>query len=110
MAWFSNFLIYSFLGFLLEVLFARVTRSSKRDRKCRRFLPLCPVYGLGAMLILLLPAQVRGSPWLLFLWGGAAATAAEYLLGLFYERVAGVKFWDYSHLPLNVGGKICLLF
>ena len=64
--WFWYFVIYSFLGFLTEVAFARLTRNPKRDRKCRYFLPLCPVYGLGAIAILLLPEPVRQNPLLLF--------------------------------------------
>lgn len=108
--WFWYFVLYSLIGFVLEVLFARAIRNPKKDRKCLYFLPLCPVYGLGAVLILLLPATVRGNPWLLLPCAALTATAPEYLLGLFYERVAGVQFWDYSHLPLNVGGKVCLLF
>ena len=47
--WFWYFMLYSFLGFVLEVLFARAIRNPKRDRKCFYFLPLCPVYGLGAV-------------------------------------------------------------
>ena len=108
--WFWYFVCYSLIGFVLEVLFARVIRNPKKDRKCLYFLPLCPVYGFGAVLILLLPPAVRQNPWLLFPCAALTATAAEHLLGLFYERVAKVQFWDYSHLPLNVGGKVCLLF
>ena len=37
-------------------------------------------------------------------------TAVEYVTGLFYEKVFRVSFWDYSHLPLNLGGWVCLLF
>ena len=48
MRWLWYFIIYSFCGFLLEVAFARAIRHPKRDRKCLIFLPLCPVYGLGA--------------------------------------------------------------
>lgn len=108
--WFWLFLLYSFWGFCLEVLFARAIRNPKRDRKCFYFLPLCPVYGLGALAILSLPAVISERPFLLFLAGGVAATGAEYVMGLFYEQVLGVQFWDYSHLPGNLGGKVCLLF
>ncbi len=104
------FLIYSFLGFLLEVLFARLTRNPKRDRKCRCLLPICPVYGLGAVLILLLPPAVRASPPLLFPAAAALCTAAEFATGLFYRRAARVDFWDYSQLPLNLDGLVCLPF
>ena len=109
-AFFWYFFLYSFVGFVLEVLFARAIRNPKKDRKCLYFLPLCPVYGLGAVLILLLPAGLRGQPLLLLPLAALLCTAAEYFMGLFYEKVARVSFWDYSHLPLNLGGKVCLLF
>lgn len=107
---FWYFLIYSFFGFLLEVAFARATHAAKRDRKCFLLLPLCPVYGLGALGILAAGAVFGDRPLLLALTGGGMATAAEYLVGWFYRRVLGVEFWDYSDLPLNVDGQICLPF
>ena len=51
MVWFWYFLIYSFLGFLVEVAYVRLVGGVKRDRKCRLVLPICPVYGLGALAI-----------------------------------------------------------
>lgn len=107
---FWQFLIYSFLGFLLEVVFARITRSSKQDRKCMILLPLCPVYGLGALAIVHLPAAVQRNPFLLILLGGLAATAVEYVMDWFYETALGVRFWDYSDLPWNLNGRVSLLF
>lgn len=107
---FWYFVIYSFLGFLLEVAFARATHAAKQDRKCFLLLPLCPVYGLGALGILAAGSVFGGRPLLLALTGGGVATAAELLMGLFYRRVLGVEFWDYAGLPLNVGGQICLPF
>lgn len=103
-------MLYSFLGFLLEVAFARFTRNPKRDRKCFYFLPLCPVYGLGAMLILSAVPLLGARPVLLGLWSAFAATAAEYAMSLFYDKALLVSFWDYSHLPWNIGGRVCLLF
>lgn len=107
---FWYFAIYSFLGFLLEVVFARLIRAHKRDRKCFALLPLCPVYGLGALAILLLPQWVHRSGLGLILLGGLAATGAEYLMGVFYEKVAGVAFWDYSHMRFHIRGRVCPLF
>lgn len=108
--WFWYFLIYSFFGFLLEVAFARLTRQKKQDRKCFYLLPLCPVYGLGAVAILMLPEAVKGRPLLLAVLGGTVAAGVEYLVGLWDEKVLGVRFWNYEGLPGNVGGKVCLLF
>lgn len=107
---FWYFILYSFFGFVLEVLFARAVHSPKPDRKCHYFLPVCPVYGLGAVLILLLPPAVVERPVLLFLGAVLLCSAAEYGMALFYEKAAGVSFWDYSGLPLNLGGRVCLLF
>ena len=104
------FFLYSLVGFGLELLFAQVTHSPKPDRKCLLFLPLCPVYGLGAVLILALPDALRQTPWLLVLCAALSATAVEYGMSLFYESVWKVKFWDYSALPLNLHGRVCLLF
>lgn len=108
--YFWYFIFYSFLGFILEVLFARITRSAKQDRKCMYFLPLCPVYGLGALLIVNLPTTIQRNPFLLFLFGALAATAAEYGVDWFYEKVLKVRFWDYSSMPWNVNGRVCLPF
>ncbi|MDD4715927.1 MAG: putative ABC transporter permease [Oscillospiraceae bacterium] len=108
--YFWDFIIYSFLGFLLEVLFSRVTHDKKRDRKCFYLLPLCPVYGLGAVLMVLL-CKLVGNRWLLI--PGIcmiASTAAEYAAGTFYQKILKVSFWDYSKLPLNINGQVCLYF
>ena len=107
--WFWSFLTYSFLGFLLEVAYARLT-GGRADRKCFLVLPLCPVYGLGAGTILLLPDWVKGMPALLFLLGGLLATAVEYGTALFYEKVLEVSFWDYRGLPGSIRGRVCLPF
>ena len=76
MRWLWYFIIYSFMGFLLEVAFARAIRHPKRDRKCLLLLPLCPVYGLGACLILCLAPMGNSLLWVA-LAGGLAATGAE---------------------------------
>ena len=104
------FLFYSAVGFLLEVVFTRVTGGTKKDRKCMLFLPLCPVYGVGAVGILLLPAEMQARPLLLFPAAALAATGAEYLLSWSYEKAWGVFFWDYRHLPGHVNGRVSLPF
>lgn len=103
------FVLYSFLGFLLEVAFARATKHPKRDRKCFLLLPLCPVYGVGALLIRALVGSVRDPVWVMAA-GFLGATAAELGMGLFYRHVLRVEFWDYSTCALNLGGLVCLRF
>lgn len=107
---FWYFMIYSFLGFLLEVGFARLIRAEKQDRKCFALLPLCPVYGFGALAILSLPPMGQTSGPLLVLFGGLVATGVEYGMALFYEKVLGVAFWDYSGLRFHLHGRVCPVF
>ena len=109
MDWFWFFTLYSTLGCLLEIVFARVTRS-RPDRKRLLILPLCPVYGLGACLCLLVAPIVRSNPGLMFLTGAVVCTAVEYLTALWYERVLGVTFWDYAGQRGNLWGRVCVPF
>ena len=78
--WFWYFVFNSLCGFGCEVLFSRLT-GGRRDRKGMLLLPLCPVYGLGACAILLLPPVVRAHTMPLFFLGGlAAAQLASFAL------------------------------
>lgn len=104
------FLCYSLLGFLLEVTFVRLTGTGDRARKELLFLPLCPVYGLGAAAVLSAAPLAQGRPLLLYLVGCAAATAVEYVYDLCCDRLLHVRFWDYRHLSANLNGRICLPF
>lgn len=110
MKWIWSFYLYSFLGFLLELCYARATGAKKQDRKCRFFLPICPVYGAGATAISLLPPTIAANPALLYLSSAALATGTEYLAALFYEKLWHVSFWDYSMLPGNIRGRVCIPF
>lgn len=106
--WFFHF--YAAVGFLLETGFALLRRRRLESRKNLLFLPLCPVYGLGAVLILLLPPGILRHPLWFFLCAAAGATAAEYLAALFYELCWGVRFWDYGQVPFQLHGRVCLPF
>ena len=110
MVWFWLFVFYSFGGYLLEKAFAAATAAPQQVRKCFLLLPLCPVYGLGAVVILYLAPLTGGAPLPLFLLGVAGATVVEYATSLVYERGLGVSFWDYSGLWGNVRGRVCLPF
>ena len=109
MNWFWYFVVYSFLGFLLEVGFALLT-GGQRDRKGLLLLPLCPVYGLGACAILWLADLGGTAPVWVMVSGALAATGVEYLMAVCYERWLGVSFWDYRQLPGNIHGRVCLPF
>lgn len=101
------FWIYSFLGWLVELAFAAVSRSEEKRRRCLLLLPLCPVYGFGMLAVLALPPMGGVK---LAVFGGLAVTAVEYVYHWAGERLLGVRFWDYAQVPGNFRGRVCLPF
>ena len=103
-------LAYSFLGYCLEKIFAAVTRSRHRLRRCFVFLPLCPVYGLAMLAVLALGTENLPHLWERMALGAFAATVVEYAVHWGYETLFGVQFWDYSSTKCDVNGRVCLPF
>ena len=103
------FLIYSFLGWCTEVSFVALTRGEVVNRG---FLngPVCPIYGVGMIGVLLTLTPVSGHVPLLFLGGMALCSLVELIGGWILERVFDTRWWDYSKEPFNLGGYICLRF
>lgn len=105
-----EFWTYSFLGYLLEKGFAAATHARQQTRKGFLLLPLCPVYGLAVTAVLALPPELTATFGGRFFWGGLTATAVEYAVHLLYDRLLRVRFWDYSGLPGNLVGRVCVPF
>ena len=103
-------IFYSFGGYLLEKSFAAATAAPQQVRKCRLLLPLCPVYGLGMLAVLALPTSWTDTAWKLGIFGALAVTAVEFAVHWLYEKVLGVRFWDYSPVKGDVAGRVCLPF
>lgn len=105
--WLLFFFIYSFIGWIWESCYVSVR---KRHWVNRGFLhgPMLPIYGSGALVILISTIGVRENPWLIFLFGMIAATVLEYITGAVMERLFHVRYWDYSRQKLNLNGYICV--
>ena len=69
---------------------------------------MLPIYGSGAIIVLLCTIGVRDQVILIFIFGMTGATILEYVTGACMERLFRVRYWDYSHMPLNLKGYICL--
>ena len=105
--WVLFFFIYSFIGWVWESCYVSVR---KRRWVNRGFLhgPMLPIYGSGALVILISTIGVRENPWLIFLFGMLAATVLEYITGAVMEKMFHVRYWDYSRQKLNLNGYICV--
>lgn len=98
--WFS-----SILGWIMEEI---VCSIGERKIINRGFLigPYCPIYGVGAVLILLLKGITNY--YLIFILSLLLCSAIEYLVSFIMELVFKVRWWDYSDEPFNINGRICL--
>lgn len=105
--WLLFFFIYCFLGWVWESCYVSI---KKREWINRGFLhgPMLPIYGSGAIIVLLCTIGVRDQVILIFIFGMTGATILEYVTGACMERLFRVRYWDYSHMPLNLKGYICL--
>ena len=105
--WLLFFYLYCFIGWCFE---STVVSVSQRKPVNRGFMkgPFLPIYGSGAIMILLFTLPVRTNYVLVFLLGMLAATILEYVTGACMERLFKVRYWDYSHKCFNLHGYICL--
>lgn len=105
--WLIFFFLYSFIGWVWESCYVS---ARKRHWVNRGFLhgPMLPIYGSGAVVILVSTIGVRENPWLVFVFGLIGATLLEYVTGAVMERMFHVKYWDYSNQKLNLNGYICV--
>ncbi len=105
----AMFFVYAVLGWCTEVAYAAVCTGKFVNRG---FLngPACPIYGFGAVLIVLLLTPVQDNVPLLFLGAVVVTSALEYGTGYVLEKIFHERWWDYSDLPFNLSGYVCLKF
>lgn len=105
--WLAFFIIYCLIGWIGESLYV-----SWEHRKWvnRGFLhgPFLPIYGFGAVIILISTIPVRNNYFFIFLLGMLGATILEYITGWAMEQIFHVKYWDYTYDFCNLNGYICL--
>ena len=106
---FAYFLIYSCIGWCLEVIYAAVTTGNLINRG---FLngPVCPIYGFGMVIVLFALTPLSHSLLLLYLGGVLLPSALELVGGWALYKLYHTRWWDYSDYPFNIGGYICLEF
>ena len=105
--WIFFFYLYCFLGWVWESCYV----SAKKKHWVNRgflHLPLLPIYGSGAIVVLFVSLPIRDNPVLVYFAGAAAATVLELVVGLAMEQLFKVKYWDYSNQKFNYKGVICL--
>ena len=105
--YFLYFLLYSFIGWSLEVILKYLD-----DKKLvnRGFLlgPICPIYGVGVILIILLIGCRDNDLLSIFLKSILICSVLEYATSFIMEKMFKARWWDYSNNRFNINGRICL--
>ena len=106
----AYFIIYSVAGYIIETIYGMITKGVWESRQSFLYGPFCGIYGLGAVVMIVCLHKFPKKYNALFLGGFVVGSIVEYVVSLFGEMVLGVKWWDYSNMPLNINGRICVYF
>lgn len=104
---FSWFIIYSYIGWIYETTYCSVN-AGKFVNRGFLYGPICPIYGVVILLMILLLTDRCKSTLSLFLSCGLVASGWEYMSSYIMETIFGRRWWNYSNKPFNINGRICL--
>lgn len=106
----TYFIIYSIAGYIIETIFGLLTKGMLESRKGFLYGPFCPIYGVGAVIMILGLQCFKKNNYTLFLGGFLVGSIVEYIISYLGEVIFKVNWWDYSNNFLNINGRICLTF
>lgn len=103
--------IGSFAGVVVELLWCLLRNGYLESRAGLVYGPFNLLYGVGAVALTgcLYPFRNKGS-WISFLGGMIVGSVVEYACSWGQEMLFGSRSWDYSNVPFNLNGRICLLY
>lgn len=104
---FLLFIFYSFLGWLMEVT-CKLIQYKRFINRGFLMGPICPIYGHGAIIMLILLKDFASNPFILFVMSMLVCTTLEYLTSYFMEKLFSARWWDYSNKKFNINGRVCL--
>lgn len=107
MQWLLYFYIYCFLGWIFESCYVSARKMQWTNRGFLRG-PMLPIYGSGAVMMLVVSEPFRSNYILTYFAGVVGATILEYVVGVVIEAIFKVRYWDYSNQRFNYKGHICL--
>lgn len=105
--WLFFFYMYCFLGWCFESAWVSFKSKKLVNRGFMRG-PFLPLYGSGAIMMLVVSMPFRNNVVLTYFAGVVGATVLEYVTGVTMEALFKVRYWDYSNQPFNFQGHICL--
>ena len=106
--WILLFYIYCFAGWVWESAYVSIKLHKWINRGFLKG-PFLPIYGSGAIVVLISTVLIKKYTILVFIIGMISATILEYITGAIMEKLFHVRYWDYSEKKFNINGYICLV-
>ena len=103
------FFLYSFIGWLLETVYSVLVLGHFTKRGFL-FGPICPIYGFGAIMMILFISQYKKNSIKLFFASAILFTAFEYVVSFALDAIFAAKWWDYTYDFFNLNGRISILY
>lgn len=104
--YFLLFLIYSFIGWIIEIFWTFICEKKIVDRGF--FIgPYCPIYGFGCLLLVIFLDCYKENLVVLFFSSIIICSLLEYFTSFFMEKLFNARWWDYSNFKFNLNGRIC---
>lgn len=102
-----SFALYSLLGWACESTYCSIPAKKFINRG---FLngPFCPIYGVGALLVIFLLRPFMKNITILFIFGVLVTSVVEYITSVLLEKLFHTTWWDYSKRRFNINGRVCL--
>lgn len=104
---FLLFLIYSFLGWIVDIC-GKYLETKKIGPRGFLIGPYCPIYGVGALLMIFFLYKYSNDIFALFILACVLGSSLEYFTSYIMEKIFKTRWWDYSANKYNLNGRICL--
>ncbi len=108
--YFVCFIIFSFFGWIYESIYCTV-RTHHWDNRGFLFGPICPIYGVGgiaASFVFSVLIKHEAGVFQIFLISMLGSAVLEYVTAAILEKLFHASWWDYSSMPFNIKGRVCL--
>ncbi len=111
--YFMLFCIFSCMGWIFETGYCTIITKKWANRGFL-FGPVCPIYGCGAVAVIVLFQKLENYDtggmqwWQVYLVSVIGSAVLEFVTSLVLEKIFHASWWDYSHLPFNIQGRVCL--
>ena len=103
-------LIFSIIGLVIETIYGFITTGIVESRKGLILGPFCPIYGVGAALLIILLNEYKDNKLKVFVLGAVYGSIFEYICSYIMQVMYGSRFWDYSYTTFQINGRISLTY